>query len=1720
MTGWNSIFSGRLSRRRTRRTRKRRQFCQEPLERRDLLAGDLVITGVIDGPLAGGTPKAIQLFARNDVSDLSRYGIGTANNGGGTDGVEFPLSGSASAGHFLYIASDTANFEAYFDFSPDFTTGVANINGDDAVELFFDSEGDGFASPAAADDIVVDVFGDIEADGNGTPWEYLDGWAYRVSGTGPDGSTFGLENWTFSGPNALDDATDNATASSPFPGSSYTFASGPEIEVLGGPAPENAVSIASGDVTPELNDGTDFGTATISSQSIVHRFQIVNTGSSSLSLTGSPAVAVSGSTDFVVTAQPTDTSIDAGSNVTFDVTFTPSTSGTQTATISIANDDSDEAPFTFDVGGTVSTQTGAEIVINEVDVDTVDENNEYIELFDGGVGNTPLSGMVVVLFNGSDDQSYGSAISLEGFSTDSNGYFVIGDADTPNVGYTPSGWDPVDAASPQSQLQNGEDAVAIYAGSAADFPNDTPATAIDLVDALVYETNDTATSNLATLLGTSEVFDESANANSNTESLSRLPNGTGSFATASPTPGTSNTTVVSTPEIDVQGNGISIGSGSTSSSTIDGTDFGTLVQGGIAASQTFTISNVGTAPLTLGTLSLTGASDFLISQPTSSLIEAGSSVTFTVSFTPATEGPQTATVSVPSDDADEATYTFDVSGSVAAASEPEIGVTGQGNAIRAGDGSPSFDDGTDFGSQDTATGTATHTFEVTNAGTETLVIDGVTVEGPQAADFTLGTLPTSIPSGETASFNVTFDPSATGPRTATVTILSDDREQPSFAFAIQGTGVAIATSVVINEVDVDTEDENQEFIELYDGGVGNTSLNGLVVVLFNGNGAASYSAMDLDGFATDDMGFFVIGDADTPHVDFVPTGFDELGTNSPASDLQNGEDAIALYIGDATDFPSGTVASAENLLDAIVYETGSDPETDLANKLAVEMVMDEDEHGNKDTESVSRYPDGGHLFVVTTPTPGASNAAFTMAPDISVMGNGVSIENSDVTPSATDGTDFGSSIAGGVAITREFVIVNDGTGPLSLGALAISGSSSFAVSQPAPLTLGPHESTTFNVTFVPSVEGEQAATILVPSNDADEATFTFDVVATVSVPRLPEIRVTGAGQPIADGDETPTADDGTDFGNILIAGDSVTRTFTIENTGDADLNLEMVSLNGDHAADFSIGDRPSTIAAGDSASFDVTFSPDTIGVRFASVTIVSDDMDASPYQFAIQGSRSSVATNVKINEVDADTVDENREFIELYDGGAGNTPLAGLVLVLFNGNSGASYQTISLTGHATNAAGFFTIGDGDTPGVDLVPTSFDVANSPSPSSDLQNGEDGIGLYIGSAGDFPNGTVASGANLLDAIVYETGNDTDSGLPAALGVDLVVDEDSNGAAISQSSARLMNGQGDFVPATATPGALNVPPIVVTDKISLNKYLSKINGQPDLHSNLQVGDELTYAFDVTNVGTSTLTHVVVEDPLSGLTMLDEIDFDGTLGPGDVAILLANYYVTQTDIDAGAISNTATVAAVGIEGSVTASDAHDWNITQQADLKLEVTANGELASVEAGVSAVTGDSINWVYHATNVGNVTFTDLSIETNNGLTGTLDANSDIGSDGMLSPGETWRFQSHEIAVAGTTVSTVSVSAKAANGDSLSVDARAKLVGLPVPDPDPPFADFDKDGTVDFADFLILSHNYGQSNKTQADGDANGDGLVGFSDFLALSYWFGHSTEGTERTKLPS
>jgi hypothetical protein len=158
--------------------------------------------------------------------------------------------------------------------------------------------------------------------------------------------------------------------------------------------------------------------------------------------------------------------------------------------------------------------------INELDCDNEGvDTKEFIELYTVA-RNVPLDDYVVVLYNGNGDYSY-QAYDLDGRTTNSRGFFVLGTSAVPNV-------DTVLGS--QNIIQNGPDAVALYKANGTDFPPSTYVTDYMLIDAIVYGTNDPLDVELfITLLLDGTQLNEDTAGTAGISSLQRIPNGSGGY---------------------------------------------------------------------------------------------------------------------------------------------------------------------------------------------------------------------------------------------------------------------------------------------------------------------------------------------------------------------------------------------------------------------------------------------------------------------------------------------------------------------------------------------------------------------------------------------------------------------------------------------------------------------------------------------------------------------------------------------------------------------------------------------------------------------------------------------------------------------------------------------------------------------------------------------------------------------------------------------------------------------------------------------------------------------------------------------------------------------------------------------------------------------------------------------------------------------------------------
>lgn len=164
----------------------------------------IIITGIVDGDLSGGNPKAIELYI-DGTEDLSNYSLERSSNGNPFASV-LALSGSYTD-EFVYIVGTGNNGEAAFDsvfgnagdFANRILSSQANGNGDEGFRILD-------AALAVVDQVWTEDTTDV----------YADSYLYRIDGTGPDGGWV-PGNWTMPG-NAALDGLDEAghTAAIPF----------------------------------------------------------------------------------------------------------------------------------------------------------------------------------------------------------------------------------------------------------------------------------------------------------------------------------------------------------------------------------------------------------------------------------------------------------------------------------------------------------------------------------------------------------------------------------------------------------------------------------------------------------------------------------------------------------------------------------------------------------------------------------------------------------------------------------------------------------------------------------------------------------------------------------------------------------------------------------------------------------------------------------------------------------------------------------------------------------------------------------------------------------------------------------------------------------------------------------------------------------------------------------------------------------------------------------------------------------------------------------------------------------------------------------------------------------------------------------------------------------------------------------------------------------------
>ncbi|MCL2782675.1 MAG: cadherin-like domain-containing protein, partial [Propionibacteriaceae bacterium] len=209
-------------------------------------------------------------------------------------------------------------------------------------------------------------------------------------------------------------------------------------------------------------------------------------------------------------------------------------------------------------------------------------------------------------------------------------------------------------------------------------------------------------------------------------------------------------------------------------------------------------------------------------------------------------------------------------------------------------------------------------------------------------------------------------------------------------------------------------------------------------------------------------------------------------------------------------------------------------------------------------------------------------------------------------------------------------------------------------------------------------------------------------------------------------------------------------------------------------------------------------------------------------------------------------------------------------------------------------------------------------------------------------------------------------------------------NNGQVVNTATADGTDPKGNHVNGHDS-ATVDLPP---APSISLAKSAS-----PNDSLSFQVGQLVTYSFVATNTGNVTLHGVTVTDPLPGLSPVacptsatawisGQV---GVLNPGDQIVCTATYTLTQADINAGKVANTATTTGTSPTGTdVTGQDSLTLPETQSATLTLVKTA-ATIVGADASLTGVNpGATIYYTLTGKNTGNVTLTDVVITDDMGL----------------------------------------------------------------------------------------------------------------------------------------
>jgi subtilase family serine protease len=607
-----------------------------------------------------------------------------------------------------------------------------------------------------------------------------------------------------------------------------------------------------------------------------------------------------------------------------------------------------------------------------------------------------------------------------------------------------------------------------------------------------------------------------------------------------------------------------------------------------------TLTNSGTAALSITSISITGAnaSSFSETNTCGTTVAIGATCTIAITFKPAAPTSLSAALSV-ADNAPGSPQTVALSG------------TGTGNG-----GVGLAPDSLTFPTTPINIAAPTQTITLTNNGNASLTISSITIGGTYYTSYSeTNNCGTILPESSSCVITVTFKPTTSGVLPAYVKIADNATGSPQ-EVPLTGAGTPVslsAGSLTYASTGVGTAAPTQAITLTNKGSTALTFSS----IAISGTNASSFSQTNTCGTT------IASGHACAITVTFKPTATGNLLASVSIADNGYGSPQTISLSGAGINI--GITLSATSLtFPTTLIGTAAPTKTitltnDGSNALAVSGISISGTYFTSfsQTNTCGTSVASAASCVITVTFKPSAAGALTASVRIADNGPGspqmvaLSGGSTPVSLSATSLT-YPSTGLGVAAATQAITLTNKGTTALTFASIGITGTdaSSFSQTNTCGTSVAAGGSCVITVTFTPAALGALTAAV----NIADSGYGSPE-----------KISLSGTGSTVGLSPSSLT------FPGTLVGATAPARTITLSNKGSAALSLTGITVTGTYFTSFSQTNNCGTsVAVGASCAITVTFKPTTAGALTASIKI-ADNASGSPQMVPLSGGSSAVS---------------------------------------------------------------------------------------------------------------------------------------------------------------------------------------------------------------------------------------------------------------------------------------------------------------------------------------------------------------------------------------------------------------------------------------------------------------------------------------------------------------